>query len=70
MDPQSPVKKGIFFRHGQGGPAGLHTGADVADVPDPVLSKAPDQALPVLVKRLIVVMGMGIKNVFHRSALL
>ena len=27
-------------------------------------------SLPVLVKRLIVVMGMGIKNVFHRSALL
>ena len=62
MDPRGPVNIGIFLYEFPGGVQAFHIRADIDHGADALFRQGGEQLLPVLIKGLIVIVGVCLKN--------
>ena len=62
MDPRGPVNIGIFLYEFPGSVQAFHIRADIDHGADALFRQGGEQLLPVLIKGLIVIVGVCLKN--------
>ena len=70
MDSQGSVHPVIMSGQQQGGPAAFQAGGHIHHRSDAAILKALQKRLPVLFKRLIIIMGMCVKNHISQAPLI